>query len=656
MTVKTSPPQKIQNPLTRLSALTSVLLSTFLLGCDPTDPQNTPADNEARLKKIPSAECTKGSVAISAIQGEQDISPMNAQMLVTQGIVTEKRLGVDEGYFIQDASGDNNPNTPEGIFILGNPQSVSRGDWVRVAGKVRENDGMTQLLSEEVMLCEQNQTLPGSVTLTLPFDKQELETLEGMRVRVDNALITNTYTLARYGEVTLGTRLQRVPSDKAIPLSQEFAALTDKNREYNITLEDNLSSANPDGLSFLAEFGYNNRLKVGDYINAEGALYYHDHKFRISASQPELTQVLPQLERPLPEKEQGRLRIASFNLLNYFNGQHNSQGEVDFSRNARGATQQAGFELQEKRLVSAIRTIDADILGLLELENDGFEQHSAIQRLIAQLNQGQPEPKHYTFSKPSRGQSLGSDKITVGLLYRPNTLTLTKVDSVVMPTQSKAGTLRRMRPSLVADFRLPSGKTLQIAVNHFKSKGSACWEDLNQPSQQDVIQGRCNALRVSAAAVLGHALTKKSKGIDYQILLGDFNAYSFEDPIQLLTGYNKQFHPYPIQGATGVANAPKIPTTGFGFVAPAKNLDPNGFSYVYSGRAGSLDHILVNPKLARKITLLRHWNINSVETSGFRPDALFEHFNSDYHRQNYYQVGPFASSDHDPVIMDMQVK
>ncbi|MDX7813426.1 hypothetical protein, partial [Aeromonas caviae] len=68
---------------------------------------------------------------------------------------------------------------------------------------------------------------------------------------------------------------------------------------------------------------------------------------------------------------------------------------------------------------------------------------------------------------------------------------------------------------------------------HLKSKGSACFEDYPDYASADPLdgQGHCNALRVSAAKVLGEHLKDLAGDL---LLIGDMNAYGMEDPIRVL--------------------------------------------------------------------------------------------------------------------------
>ncbi|POF49587.1 nuclease, partial [Vibrio vulnificus] len=78
------------------------------------------------------------------------------------------------------------------------------------------------------------------------------------------------------------------------------------------------------------------------------------------------------------------IKVATQNVLNYFNspyGGHDNQ----FGDN-RGAESQQEFERQQAKIVEAIYGLDADIVGLMEVENNGFGDFSAIRELLEAIN------------------------------------------------------------------------------------------------------------------------------------------------------------------------------------------------------------------------------------------------------------------------------
>lgn len=97
-----------------------------------------------------------------------------------------------------------------------------------------------------------------------------------------------------------------------------------------------------------------------------------------------------------PDLDEGDLRIATFNVLNYFNSPFG--GDANQHGDNRGANNLAEFEVQQAKIVNAIVRLDADIVGLMEIENNGFGEGSAIAQLVNQINsQIADKKKHYRF-------------------------------------------------------------------------------------------------------------------------------------------------------------------------------------------------------------------------------------------------------------------
>lgn len=140
-------------------------------------------------------------------------------------------------------------------------------------------------------------------------------------------------------------------------------------------------------------------------------------------------------------------------------------------------------------------------------------------------------------------------------------------------------------------------------------------------------QGFWNATRTSAAQQLTDWLATDPTGAgdaDY-LILGDLNAYSQEDPVQAIeaAGYTNLLEEF-----IGAADA---------------------FSYVFDGQQGALDQALASDALAAQVTGVAEWHINSLE-----PDLLG--YSSQFTDARFYNGDdPFAASDHDPLIIGLNL-
>ena len=113
---------------------------------------------------------------------------------------------------------------------------------------------------------------------------------------------------------------------------------------------------------------------------------------------------------------------------------------------------------------------------------------------------------------------------------------------------------------------------------------------------------------------------RRPRVTDDVVLLGDFNSYTEEDPMQVLY-------------SAGYANIGKDFT--------------DEQTYLFGGRVGSLDHVLASDELVADVTGADIWNINSVESIGLE----YSRYNNNV--TDLHAEGPFRSSDHDPLIMGL---
>ena len=493
-----------------------------------------------------------------------------------------------------------------------------------------------------------------AVELSMSYEL-DLETVEGMVVSVTDATVTSTNNLWRFGEIVVSDTIKRQPSDVAAPLSEAYTAAEEASETSLLTIEDNSSSQYPDALNYFPTFSYANAIRIGDSVSAAGPLNYSFGTYRINPS--DVIEVTSSREAN-PVVTEGNLSIATFNVLNYFNGEVDANGDVNFDYDEnRGADDEVAFELQQGRIVEAIVNLNADVVGLMEIENDGFGEDSAIQSLVNAINAELGETEQYSFIATSDGSEIGTDAITVGLLYKATVVTPENDAMVVaMPEQQiDEDSLARMRPSLLQSFvHTESSKSFLVAVNHFKSKGSQCAEDVAEaPSEITSIQGSCNALRVSAAITLGNALSDESLP-ERKVILGDLNAYSAEDPVAVLTDYTPESRGYTITTAvnTGMDEGSSVDVeSSFGYHNLAEEFDAEGFSYWFYGteQVGSLDHVLASDAMLADAIDGAHWNINSVEAYQLQYDQALRYY-PDEDGYAFTDVGPFRSSDHDPFI------
>ncbi len=541
---------------------------------------------------------------IGAVQGSGDRSPYSGERVTIEGAVTaDLRAGLG-GVFVQDA-GDGDAATSDGVFVqLAAEQAVQEGQWLRITGTVQElaagksGQTLTALKAETVVATRARPAPPVTVLDGVPAS---WEALEGMQVRIAAPLtVSGQHALARHGElvVAFDGRLWQ-PSEVAAAGTPEHAAVVADNARRQLRLDDGNSRRDPESVAYLPQGAV---LRTGMVLAAvEGVV---DQRFE-GGYRLQLTQPLqvPVAKRPQAPQVEGKLRIAAFNLENYFNGDGRGGGFPTL----RGAKTPEQLLAQQAKLVAAIGSLGADVAALMELENDGYGPDSAIAQLVRVLNAA-PGGGDWAFVDAGKGP--GDNPIRLGIIYRASRLA-----PLGKPAVLESGPFgERSRVPLAQAFRMGrKGKPFVVVANHFKSKG--CSEASGADADRNDGQGCWNATRVESARLLNQWLQSDPTrtGSRDAVLLGDFNAYAMEDPI-------RQLHADGWRDAFALA----------GVAQP--------YSYVYNGLAGRLDHALLNPGMAARLKGAAEWHINADEAD-----------EAGYQARNV--PGPWRSSDHDPLLL-----
>jgi predicted extracellular nuclease len=326
-----------------------------------------------------------------------------------------------------------------------------------------------------------------------------------------------------------------------------------------------------------------------------------------------------------PDQVGGNTKIASFNVLNYFNGNGTHQaGAAGGFPTSRGATTLFELDRQTAKEISALSAMNADIVGLSEIENDAGTA-SALADLVAALNAAVGAG---TYAYVDTGV-IGTDQIKVALIYKPAVVTPVAAWQIITTGVDPRFIDTKNRPSLAQTFqRNGTTEKIIVVVNHLKSKSSGC-DDVSDPDLGD-LQGVCNGTRTKAAAALVDwlATDPTHSGSPNFLLIGDMNAYTFEDPIRTFIG-------------GGLVNLEQR----FGGLAT--------YSYVFNGEAGYLDHALSAPALASHVTGATHWHINADEPVGLDYNVEFK---SPSQVNAFYRPDAYRSSDHDPVVIGVDLR
>ncbi len=557
---------------------------------------------------------------IGAVQGTGETTPLEGRQVTVRGVVVGDVPGLS-GFYLQDVDPDGDPATSDGVFVF-SPLAVDLGDTVAVTGEAQEYFGQTQVSSrEDAQVCADGTAadLPEPAALDLPADDAARERLEGMLVEpVDTLTVSEVFDLTSFGELTLsegGLLVQ--PTELARPGTPEAAAVAEGNRLRRIVLDDGRSArVSTTTAPYLSP---ETPVRVGDEPDFTEPLVlgYGFDQWRLQPADGTADGVFaPQDTRPAaPDEVGGDLQVAAFNVLNYF---------LTFGGEGRGARSPEQLELQAGKIVPAILALDAEIVTLMEIEDTDSTGYSpgdadrALADLVRRLNEAAGGGQVWAYVPlPEDLYAVDRDVIRNGIVYRAD---------VVQPVGEPVGhvdeeAFDNAREPIAQTF-VADGDTFTVVANHFKSKNPG---DDPAPSGDNVDdgdgQGAWNGDRVRQAeslAAFAERLRAETGDPDV-LLMGDFNAYTQEDPIETLRGA--------------------------GYTDLGELLDPGRYSYVFDDQSGSLDHALATAELTPKVTDLAHWNINAVESFAYQY----------YGDPELYAADPYRSSDHDPLVLGIDL-
>lgn len=443
---------------------------------------------------------------------------------------------------------------------------------------------------------------PAAATVTLARAPTDWRALAGQYVQIAAPLtVVGTDGLDRFGQLTVAFegRLWQ-PTEVARAGTAGHAQVVADNARRRLVLDDGSDVRDPDAVPYLPRDAL---LRTGMLLRGVQGRVMIDDEGRVSLHVGRMLE-LPALQRPDAPQVRGGLKVAAFNLENFFNGDGQGGGYPTL-RGARTAEEQ---QSQLEKLLATIVPLHTDVAALMELENDGYGPDSAIATLVAALNDTPASGGDWRFVDAGKGP--GDNPIRVGIIYRGS-----RVSPLGAPATLQGETFEDHSRVPLAQAFTPAGggKPFVVVANHFKSKG--CREAAGADADQKDGQGCWNATRVASAQHLDRWMRADPTGTGTTdaVLLGDFNAYAQEAPILALrrAGWQDAF-------ATARVERP--------------------YSYVYNGYSGRLDHALLNAGMAARLAGAAEWHINAdeMDANGYRSRNL---------------AGPWRSSDHDPLLL-----
>lgn len=593
-----------------------IVLLVFSVGCNP---KSKPTDAPLEASTDDPSALTE----LSTIQGDERRSALSGQTVSTEGVVTWVTTDQwkSQGFFLQQDAQEATGSS--GVFVQSAVDGIEIGDRVRLTGMVSESSetGMTVLLpidGESLIAFETIAEGQNLQPVQLPDDQKPIdwEKYESMLVRVPHdSFVVDTYNLARRGQVIVAAKPLRVPTEDNDP---DDVSVSDSSAVDSVTassvrtikIDDGIDANNLFPIPLLPEMGTDfQTLRVGSKISSlTGIVIENDGEYVLVPTEPLQIEHAPRPKRP--DLGDADLALASFNVLNFFS-------TIDDGRNnARGADSAEELSRQQAKLVTAIVKLDADVIGLMELENNT----AAEQKLLDAINERLGDEVYAGCGIPDGFADApgGRNAIRVGLIYRKSAVEPTRPVELL---DDEAFFIART--PLVQEFKSTTNDfRFTVVVNHFKSKGGSDATGLD--ADQGDGQANYNATRCrQAQAVADHVSSLVDAGQTNVLVIGDLNAYSEEDPIDLLRD----------AGLTDLTET----------ACPIK--DP--YTFVYYGQAGCLDHSFASPGLVQHVTIVSPWNINSAE-------PRFLDYNMEYNPAQLFSPDEFRCSDHDPVLIGIK--
>ena len=606
----------------------------------------TPAASGGGTDPDPTPVVTKATIA--EIQGTGPTSPMVGKQVETTGVVTAvyPTGGFNGAYLQTPGTGgatDATPGASDGLFVF-RAADVQIGECYTVTATVSEFGTQTQL--SDATLAAATDCAPVTTTplATVPGTDAAKEQYEGMLVQPQGTYtITNNYGLNQYGQVGLavGDQPLYTATDVVLPGAAATAYEAENKAKY-ITLDDGSSwdyirneTAQDSPLPYLSQA---EPMRTGSQVSFTKPVIL-DYRFQwnyqptgqvvgpTDADDPVSTENDRELTAPAVG---GNLKLATFNVLNYFpdlgatedtykNCRYFADRDgtpvtTDFCE-VRGAWTPEAFTDQETKIVTAIKGLGADVISLEEIENSaaisylpGQPRDKALATLVTALNADGGQWAHV--ASPTVTPS-NEDVIRTAFIYRKDRVMPLEASQILLD-----GAFANARYPLAQKFKaLNAGSPFVVIANHFKSKGSGVNDGTGQ--------GNANPSRVAqATALTTWANTQFAEEAIF--LVGDFNAYSMEDPIRIIE-------------AAGYTNL-------------AKTFDEGSASYQFDGRLGSLDHGFANAKALKMVTGAGVWDINGDES------VAMQYSRRNYNVTDFFAATPFSSSDHDPLLIGLSTE
>ncbi len=579
------------DPLVPGDACEARVLADRIHDADAVDPPDTMASDVVWTFTVQQDECGRQITPIAAIQGSGSASPLLGSIVTTVGVLTADFRDGLGGIFLQspDDQSDGNPATSEGLFVeLGDIlEPLDIGDTLQVTGLVAEIDQRTTLSDVTIAAgCGLN----GSVSLTpLPFPPYTppvWESLEGMLVTsTQAATIIDNHRFFGHSElvVKIGPRSD-YPTEQQLPGPAAQAALETALKGYLLLDDGRIDELTPESDM--------EPVRAGDIVSGVTGIIDGIHGWpRIHTTLPPTRSVAnPRPPAPTPQPDTLRIAVVDLGRL-----PANNPSLIEFGRR------------QDKR-VALLLALRADILSLTGLEIDGAQSGSAAHDLLQALNAANDGPPYALAAAPV-SSAAGSDSQSIAL-YRPD-----RVDLISPPTQPPLSPTGFAVPPLLLTVRdRATDDPFTLMLVHLAPRD--CPADAPDADRRDA-QACRSAARTQAALSLGSWLASQPYAAR-TLLLGTWNAYRFEDPLQAITGL------------------------GFSDLTPA-----GAYTTIDAGQPAAPHRVVAGSTVATQVAQITVWHANADESAEYddrlsNPPAL-------------YAADPYRAAAADPVLIDLRL-
>ncbi|WP_226924468.1 ExeM/NucH family extracellular endonuclease [Georgenia satyanarayanai] len=633
------------------------------------------AVNSAAEDPDPDPDLEPGPVTpIAEIQGTGSETPLLGQTVTTRGVVTGVYPeGGFNGAFIQTAGtgGDlDGHDASHGIFVFGGGTGlagdVELGEVVEVTGTAGEYFGLTQIGAASYSVLDEvaEDVVPAQIPLPGVEDR---EAFEGMLLAPQGDFtVTDTYHTNVTGWVGLaaGTEPLRQPTDVVRPRTDAYDELVAANADREIRMDDgsSFSWTNFDFEDHNTPVAYltpDNPVRVGAPVEFERPVIL-DYR-RTVANQDSTWALQPQTRltganaaevqpiswentRPeVPGEVGGDVTLATFNVLNYFTSLGDEEAGCGFFEDrlgnpttargcdVRGAYDAANLARQTEKIVTAVNALDADVVALQEIENSitfvpgdaPADRDHALADLVDALNAGAGEDRWEYVASPAEFPA-AEDVIRNAFIYQVDAVAPVGGTEILLGSTAFANAREPMAQEFApvdeSGEVIEGAESFVVINNHFKSKGSGSGENADQGDGQ----GASNPDRVRQAQALVTFADEvaANAGTELVLLAGDFNSYTQEDPMQVF--YDNGY-------------------TDLGDELTEKS------TYSFGSMVGSLDHVLASEAATAAVTGADIWNINAYES------IAFEYSRYNYNVTDFHDSSPYRSSDHDPIIVGLDL-